>query len=82
MLILSRKIGEDIIIKLDNKTVKIKLLEDQMGHIKLGFNAPKEIKIYRGELYEEIVKENKSSINSSFDAVKQIKESFSRGEKD
>jgi carbon storage regulator len=82
VLILSRKIGEDIIIKMDNKTVKIKLLEDQMGHIKLGFDAPKEIKIYRGELYEEIVKENKSSINSSFDLVKQFKESFSRGEKD
>ncbi len=82
MLILSRKIGEDIIIKMDNKTVKIKLLEDQMGHIKLGFSAPKEIKIYRGELYEEIVKENQTSINSSFDAVKKIKESFSRGEKD
>jgi carbon storage regulator len=82
VLILSRKIGEDIIIKMDNKTIKIKLLEDQMGHIKLGFDAPKEIKIYRGELYEEIVQENKSSINSSFDLVKQFKESFSRGEKD
>lgn len=82
MLILSRKIGEDIIIKMDNKTIKIKLLEDQMGHIKLGFDAPKEIKIYRGELYEEIVQENKSSINSSFDLVKQFKESFSRGDKD
>jgi carbon storage regulator len=82
VLILSRKIGEDIVIKMDNKTIKIKLLEDQMGNIKLGFDAPKEIKIYRGEIYEEIVKENKSSINASFDLVKQIKNSFSRGEKD
>jgi len=82
VLILSRKIGEDIIIKVENKTIKIKLLEDQAGHIKLGFNAPNEIKIYRGELYDEIVKENKSSINSSFEFVKQIKESFSRGEND
>lgn len=62
MLILSRKVGESIIIKVGSNNIKITILESNNGTLKLGFEAPKEIKIYRSELYEEIVNQNKASV--------------------
>lgn len=53
MLILSRKIGESIL--LDDK-VSITVMEVSKGVVKLGIDAPKEMLILRKEL-EEIVKD-------------------------
>jgi carbon storage regulator len=55
MLILSRKIEEAIIIG-DSITIKILGIHD--GQVKIGIEAPKEIKVYRSELYDLIQKEN------------------------
>ena len=62
MLILSRKIGESIIIKVGSDNIKITILESNNGTLKLGFEAPNDIKIYRSELYEEIVNQNIASV--------------------
>lgn len=62
MLILSRKIGESIIIKVGSNNIKITILESNNGTLKLGFEAPNDIKIYRSELYEEIVNQNIASV--------------------
>jgi carbon storage regulator len=53
VLILSRKIGESIL--LDDK-VSITVMEVSKGVVKLGIDAPKEMLILRKEL-EEIVKD-------------------------
>ncbi len=55
MLILARKINESIIIE-DN--IEIMILDIQGDQAKIGIKAPKEIKIYRKEIYDEIQKEN------------------------
>ena len=47
MLILSRKIGESIIIKVGSDNIKITILESNNGTLKLGFEAPNDIKIYK-----------------------------------
>ncbi|BBE30450.1 hypothetical protein OSSY52_05910 [Tepiditoga spiralis] len=78
MLILSRKKGESIIIKTNDKTIKIKILENN-GDIKIGFEADKDIKIYRNELYEEIAKNNKQSI-SDLNSLNKIKNLFDNNE--
>ncbi len=44
MLILSRKIGESIIIKVGSDNIKITILESNNGTLKLGFEAPNDIK--------------------------------------
>jgi len=62
VLILSRKIGESIIIKVRSDNIKITILESNNGTLKLGFEAPNDIKIYRSELYEEIVNQNIASV--------------------
>ncbi len=55
MLVLSRKIGEGIRIGSD---VEIKILEIKGDTIKIGIVAPKNLSIWRNELFEEISAEN------------------------
>lgn len=51
MLILTRKIGEKLIIDHD---IEVVILETKGNQIRLGVKAPKEIPIHREEVYEKI----------------------------
>jgi carbon storage regulator len=55
MLILTRKLGEQITIGDD---ITIKLLEVKGTQVKLGIEAPPNISIHRKEIYERIREEN------------------------
>lgn len=61
MLVLSRKIGQQIMIGQD---IIIKIVDVQGENVRIAIEAPKEIKIYRGEIYKAIVEENKQAINN------------------
>ena len=65
MLILTRKVDEEIII---NSEIVVKVLSISEGHIKIGISAPKDVEIFRGEIYLQ-VKENirKASEESKLD---------------
>ncbi|MDG9729953.1 carbon storage regulator CsrA [Ignatzschineria sp. RMDPL8A] len=51
MLILTRKVGEKLIID-DN--IEVVILEIKGNQIRVGIEAPKEISIFREEVYEKI----------------------------
>ena len=69
MLVLSRKISESIKIG-DNITIRV---TDVRGDIvRIAIDAPKEIKIYRGEVYESIIESNKAAAKSTFPENKKI----------
>lgn len=55
MLILTRKLGESIIIE-DN--IKITVVDINKQQIKLGIDAPKNVTIYREEIAMKIKEEN------------------------
>jgi carbon storage regulator len=55
MLALTRKSGESIIIG-DNIVVTV--VEVKGDSVRLAIEAPKEVKIYRREIYQQIVAEN------------------------
>lgn len=59
MLVLSRKKGDSIIIQ-DN--IEITVVDISGDQIKLGIKAPKEISVYRKEIYTQIQEENKDAI--------------------
>lgn len=67
MLVLTRKKGQKIVIG-DN--IEIVILDNDFNNIKIGVNAPKNISVYREEVYLEIKKENELSKLSNLDSLK------------
>jgi carbon storage regulator len=61
MLALTRKKGEALVI---NNNIEITVIEVRGDQIKLGITAPKDVPIYRKEVYLQIQKENEESINA------------------
>lgn len=59
MLALARKVNQSIMIGND---IEITLLEIKGDQIKIGINAPKNVPIYRKEIYAQIQEENKSAV--------------------
>jgi len=58
MLALTRKIGERIVI---GDTIIVTVVDIKGDSIRLAIEAPRQIKIYRGELYDAIAAENKQA---------------------
>ncbi|WP_033827751.1 carbon storage regulator CsrA [Bacillus andreraoultii] len=56
MLILARKKGEAIQI---GDGIEIKIVSIQGDQVKIGIEAPKEVEVYRKEIFEQIQAENK-----------------------
>ncbi|MDD3324815.1 MAG: carbon storage regulator CsrA [Sulfurospirillaceae bacterium] len=51
MLVLSRKVGEAIVV---DKNITIRVVEISKGVVKIGIDAPKEVLISREELEEAV----------------------------
>ena len=77
MLILSRKTGERLMIGDD---IEIVVLEVKGDQIKLGVEAPKTMKVYRGEVYEEIQIENRAASKIEKEQLFEIKKLFLKQE--
>ncbi len=53
MLVIGRKPGEYVVIG-DN--IKVKVVKSEEGDLRLAIDAPRDVRIVRGELYEEEMK--------------------------
>lgn len=62
MLVLTRKVGESIII---GDGIEITVIETKGDQIKLGIKAPKEVDVHRKEIYESIQQANQQAVNQS-----------------
>lgn len=60
MLALTRKKGEALIV---NNNIEITILEIKGEQVKIGISAPKEIPVYRKEVYAQIQKANAEATN-------------------
>ena len=69
MLVLRRKTGEGIMIGSD---VVIRILSIEHGDVKIGIEAPKNIKVLREELYKEVAKTNVESNDFNVELAKKI----------
>ena len=70
MLALTRKKGEALMV---NNNVEITILEVRGDQVKIGISAPKDVPIYRKEVYLQIQAENKASFSpEGLDALKEF----------
>lgn len=58
---LTRKKGEALVI---NNNIEITVLEIRGDQIKIGISAPKDVPIYRKEVYLQIQQENEAAISA------------------
>ncbi|MDH5457600.1 MAG: carbon storage regulator CsrA [Nitrospinota bacterium] len=58
MLVLTRKIGESLAI---NDNIRITVLEVKGKTVRLGIEAPGDVKVYRQEVLVKILEENKQA---------------------
>lgn len=70
MLALTRKKGESIIV---NNDIEISILELRGDQVKVGITAPREVPVYRKEVYLQIQKENEAALSAdNLTALKEI----------
>jgi len=77
MLILSRKIGEAVV--LDEK-ITVRVIDISKGVVRIGFDAPNDMLILREELEEEVKQANieaKSSVKN-MDALRGLSRKFKK----
>jgi carbon storage regulator len=61
MLVLARKVGESIMIGDD---IELVVLGIEGETVKVGINAPRQIEVYRKEIYLSIQESNKEASNN------------------
>jgi len=58
MLVLTRKPGETVVL---GNSIRVTVIESSSGTVRLGFEAPEEVSIYREEIYLEIAALNRTA---------------------
>ncbi len=70
MLTLSRKKNESVVI---NNNIEVTILDIKGDQVKVGIAAPKEVPIYRKEIYLQIQESNQKSMTpEGMDALKNL----------
>jgi carbon storage regulator len=69
MLILSRKIGETIVI---DGRIHVTVMRVEGDVVKLGIAAPAEVPVHRKEVYEEIQRSNQQALTKQSTALPKL----------
>ncbi|MDJ0925427.1 MAG: carbon storage regulator CsrA [Acidimicrobiia bacterium] len=62
MLVLTRRPGESIVVGDD---IVVTVIEIKGGQVRIGIDAPRDVDVYREEIYEQVRQENLSAIASA-----------------
>ena len=61
MLVLTRQKEQKIIVEIGGQRMTITVADVRGDKIRLGFDAPANFKIYRQEIYDAVLEENRAS---------------------
>lgn len=70
MLVLTRRKGQSIVLG-DN--IEISVVEVNGDAVRIGIKAPKEISVYRREIYDAICEENISAARAAAEMAQKLK---------
>jgi carbon storage regulator len=79
MLVLTRKMGEAISI---GDTIKIKIVEIKGNQVRLGIDAPVDLRILREEIYAKVQSENLLAADWNLSDFRKVMDSFTKGNED
>lgn len=66
MLILTRRVGESIVVGDD---IVLTVFEVRGDAVRIGIDAPRSVRVNRKEVYEEIQRTNEQAVSTSDDAL-------------
>ena len=78
MLVLSRKAGDGIMIGDD---IIVRVIETKGSTIRIGIEAPRDKKIYRQEVYDQIIEANRAAVQWTPDDLDVLSSTLTAGEK-
>ncbi len=76
MLVLSRRVGESVVI---GDEVTVTVLEVRGDVIRVGIDAPRSVAVHRAELLAELESSNRAAASPSDDAVASLAQALKRG---
>ncbi|MBE5812512.1 MAG: carbon storage regulator CsrA [Clostridiales bacterium] len=78
MLVLTRKRNQSIMV---NDNIELTIIDIQGDQVRVGINAPKDVKVFRKEVYVEMTQENKEASNVTMDALSLLKNAILKQKK-
>jgi carbon storage regulator len=69
MLVLTRKLGEGIVI---GDGIRVTVMDIRGKQVKLAIDAPKEVTVHREEIYQRIVEENRQAVSADSTRLSEI----------
>lgn len=78
MLVLTRKRNQSIMV---NDNIELTIIDIQGDQVRVGINAPKDVKVFRKEVYVEMTQENKEASNVTMDALSILKNAIMKQKK-
>ena len=62
MLVLTRKINQSISL---GENIRVTILDVEGDRVSIGIDAPREVRIFRSELIDDTMKQNRESLTSA-----------------
>jgi carbon storage regulator len=78
VLVLTRNVGESVVI---GDEVIVKVIEVRGDVVRLGVEAPASVRIYREELYRELVESNREAASGPQEALSELLAQAARNRK-
>lgn len=79
MLILTRRVGENVIVGDD---IVISVIEVRGDAVRIGIQAPRSVSVHREEVYQELQRANQAAATTSDEAIGAAVEQLSKDKKD
>ena len=70
MLVLTRKRNQSIVV---NDNIEVTIIDIQGDQVRVGINAPKDVKVFRKEVYVEMMEENQRAAEVQMQALDILK---------